>query len=38
MHEPEPHMSRHEEVLSYAAVVVLAVIVLAVFYATIFGH
>ena len=36
MHEPEPHMSRHEVVLSYAAAIVLAVIVFAVFYATIF--
>ena len=38
MHEPEPHMSRHEEVLSYVAVAVLAAIVLLVFYATLFGH
>jgi hypothetical protein len=38
MHEPEPHMSRHEEMLAYAAAAVLAAIVLLVFYVTLFGH
>ena len=38
MDEPEPHISRQDEILSYLAAIVLAALVLLVFYATLFGH